>query len=298
MFFGEHAVLRGSRALALAVDKRLSVRLTPRADGRVLIRSALGTLETTVQDLAPRPPFTFLLAVAAEFAPATGFELEVEAGFSSTVGLGSSAAVTAAALGAFARWTGRPETPAALLRTGLALIRRVQGAGSGTDLAASLHGGVIVYQPATLEVRRLWGDDPARAFPGLSLVYSGAKEPTPSVIAKVDVWAAERPRIAREIFTLLGMVTEHAAVAVAAGDWGETGRLMGVHQGLQDALGLTNRALGEIITHLREINGMLGVKISGSGLGDCALGLGAEAAAVPGYETIPVAVSSQGLVIT
>ena len=291
MLFGEHAVLRGKRAVAGAVDARVEVRLTPRADDRVRIRSALGALDTRLDALDIAPPFTFLLAALLDARPLlkSGLELEVTAGFSSTVGLGSSAAVTAAALGALARHTGQPEDPGALLRHGVALIRRVQGGGSGTDLAASLHGGLIGYHATSLEV------EPLPGLPPFTLVYSGAKEPTPKVIKVVDAWSAARPAISRALFDLIGQTTDHALAAIRAGDWAEVGALMTLHQGLQDAMGLTNRALGEVITALRAHPGVWGAKISGSGLGDCAIALGSPNAEVPGYERIPAVFAAEGL---
>merc|ERR1711865_1201575 len=68
------------------------------------------------------------------------------------LGLGSSAAVTVATLGLLHELTNQ-EATAPLLKSkvrlhtaALKLTRQLQGRGSGADLAASLHGGLLGYQ--------------------------------------------------------------------------------------------------------------------------------------------------------
>jgi mevalonate kinase len=291
MLFGEHAVLRGHRAVVGAVADRLTLTLRPRPDRQVLLRSALGEWAGELDDLAVTPPFTYLLAALLEHRPHLpgGCEIEVRSAISSTVGLGSSAAVLAAALGALARWTGGEERRPTLLARGLSLIRQVQGAGSGADLAASLHGGLLAYHPPTGAVHALdWR-------PPFSLVYSGAKEPTAQVIARIDAWERARPDLAAGLFSAMGATTERAIAALRAEDAEEIGILLTAGHGLMESLGLANADLARIVTALREQPGVWGAKISGSGRGDCALALGRTDLAVPGYATLNATWGDTGL---
>lgn len=104
MLMGEHAVLRGQPAIVCAINKRMTIALTPRADRTVRLHSALGEHETTLDDLAPNESFRFVLgairACRADFQQ--GFELDIRSGMSHQMGLGSSAAVTVATLAALA----------------------------------------------------------------------------------------------------------------------------------------------------------------------------------------------------
>ena len=104
MLMGEHAVLRGQPALVCAINKRMKVELTPRADSSVFLHSALGAHETTLDELAPNESFRFVMGAlhACRETLAQGFELEFRSEMSHQMGLGSSAAVTVATLAALA----------------------------------------------------------------------------------------------------------------------------------------------------------------------------------------------------
>lgn len=293
MLFGEHAVLHGRRALVCAVSSRLTVRLTPRADRRVRIESALGRHETSLDAPEPSIPFRFVVAALAHRGAGlpAGFDLAIDSEFSPTVGLGSSAAVTVATLAALDALAGRATDRGTLARDAREIIRRVQGAGSGADAAASVFGGIVAYRADPLDIRRI-----AQA-PPLTLVYSGAKTPTPEVIRRVESARAAMPEIFDAIYETMGRVAEEATAAIERADWTRTGALMNVAQGLMDAIGVNNSALSSIVHALRADPGVLGAKISGSGLGDCVVAIGRPARPDPALCEIPVAVSPEGLIV-
>jgi mevalonate kinase len=179
MLFGEHAVLHGHLALVGAVSQRLRVTLTPHAGSAIHIRSALGEYASDLRNPAPSETFRFMVAALRVFADdlPSGFSLQVESEFSSTIGFGSSAAVTVATVGALLHWS-RGTAPAdQVFSTARRLIRDVQGAGSGADVAASVHGGLVLYRAEPLEIEPLPHTHP------LTAVYSGSKLATPLVIA-------------------------------------------------------------------------------------------------------------------
>ncbi|MEM9057456.1 MAG: hypothetical protein AAGD86_08265 [Pseudomonadota bacterium] len=179
---GEYAVLDGAPAVSMAISRRAIVRVEPAsdfcvrapgflsgsvrfavdADGRLRwlagdpdVRRRLALVDRVVAPLlAGRAPAPFALRLDTRaFFAADGRKL----------GLGSSAALTAALSAALTRHLGLPaQTPDAFLAAALERHRRVQGGrGSGVDLATSLHGGVIEY---TLERAA-----PASRRPGFQL---------------------------------------------------------------------------------------------------------------------------------
>ncbi|PIE25497.1 MAG: mevalonate kinase [Neptuniibacter caesariensis] len=292
MLMGEHAVLFGEKALACAVDKYIYVELSPRTDREVYIDSALATYHSTLDQLVDEPELSFVLAAIRQFKAELpgGFSLKIRSEFSHTVGLGSSAAVTAgcvAALSAFANQTTAPER---LFTRALDVVHSVQGGrGSGTDLVASIFGAVVSYVVEPRQIKALG------ALPDISLFYVGYKTKTPVVLQIVEQRAQQQPDIYADIYRLMGKVTAKAEQAVAARDWHSLGQLMNHYQGLMDALGVSDKALSEIIYTLRSSSTILGAKISGSGLGDCVLALGQDNELAISYEQIPVAVSAQGV---
>ena len=298
MLMGEHAVLFGQRALACAVDKRITVTLTPRQDRSVNIDSELAQYNSTLDELTSHTELSFVLTAIARQAASLpgGFDLLIRSAFSHTVGLGSSAAVTVAVVTALQAYSGNDCDPQALFSESLAVVHQVQeGRGSGTDLVAAVYGGVVGYTVATAgmapQIRRL------RGIPTISLFYVGYKMKTPEVLKRVEAFAAQSPDLYAELYRLMGQTTEQAERAVDNADWPQFGRLMNIYQGLMDALGVNNRDLAEIIYTLRSSPEVLGAKISGSGLGDCVLALGNPLDFPLSYEQIPVTVSAEGVTV-
>lgn len=290
MLFGEHAVLHGHRALCAAVNRRLRVTATARPDDRVIIHSALGERSMALDALDASPPFSFVATCVAEGRSGLtgGVDLRIQSEFRDDLGLGSSAAVTVATLAALDGLSGRAVSAADLHRRGLAVIRHVQGVGSGTDVAASVLGGIVSYRFQPLALKRV-----ASAMP-LTVVYSGSKEKTAAVIARVDGLQRAQPEAVAGIYAAMDRVTGAAESAIAAGEWPQVGALMSMGQGLMEALGVCNARLREILQAMRDAPGILGAKISGSGLGDCLIGVGDAVGALPG-ERLDVAVSGEGV---
>lgn len=293
MLLGEHAVLRGQWSLICAVNQRLRVELTPRADDRIRLQSALGSLEMSRQALVDAPAFRFVCAAIRRHQPElpSGFDLRIESAFSHQVGLGSSAAVTVSTVAVLAAWLGKAPDPDAVFLESVAVVRAVQGVGSGADVAACVHGGVIAYRADPCAVRRLPHRHP------ITVVYSGSKLPTVEVIRRVNEAAAAQPEFFNHVFSLMGSSAESAAGAIEQNDWPAVGRLLNLNQSLMEAIGVSNERLAEIIRALHQDPGILGAKISGSGLGDCVVGLGRAAVFHLPYEVLPVDMAAEGLLI-
>ncbi len=293
MLLGEHAVLHGRRALVMAVDQRLRVTLTPRRDSRIEIDSALGRHQTTLQNPAPHPDFRFIMEAIRRVADrlARGFDLRVDADFSHTIGFGSSAAVTAATVAALRRHGGMEEDLAAIRDEAIAIVRAVQGRGSGADVAASVHGGVVAYRAEPREVRTL------AAALDICAVYCGYKTPTAEVIRRVEAqWAGREARLA-ELYDRIDACAGDGRNALEAGDLSALGAALNHGQKLMEALGVDTPELAAIVAALRADPGVRGAKISGSGLGDCAIGLGRPLHPPPGFTAIQVRAAATGLTL-
>jgi mevalonate kinase len=291
MLAGEHAVLHGRPALVCAVDRRLEVRMGLRDDRRVRIRSDLGEAETTLASLALPPEFRFLETVLSRHAHRlpSGVDVDVISNMSATQGLGTSAAVTVAALAAARALAGCVAPPEALIREARAVIGAVQGRGSGADAAAAVLGGLVAYRADPFHAEKL-----AHVFP-VTLVYAGYKTPTAEVIRRVDAARAADPDRFERIFDAIGDAARAAESAARSGEARPLGAALNDGQAAMETLGVVDAALAEIVSLLRARPGILGAKVSGSGLGDCALGLGRTEWRDPRYPEVPVAMSPRGL---
>jgi mevalonate kinase len=292
MLMGEHAVLRGQPAIVCAISKRLTVTVRPLPGDTIRLHSALGEHETTLSELAPDDTFRFVLAAIRRVRDRLpgGFSLDIRSRMSHQMGLGSSAAVTVAACGALLGALGEEPDPAAVTADAIALIRKVQGGvGSGADVAASVHGGCLRYYAEPRECVRL------SAVPDLTVLFSGSKMPTPDVIAIVEEKRRRHPHVFDGLDALIGETVRDAFSAAAEGDWETMGELMDVNQGLMDALGVNDATLSRLVYALRDDPRIFGAKISGSGLGDCVVGLGRAMRTDWDVPALGVQIDSEGL---
>lgn len=297
MLLGEHAVLHGKPALVCAIDRRITVTLTPWADDKVEIKSDLlgpyhGHLDSGFIAASPcqdNKPFQFILAVLEYCQLPAGCHLHIQSDFSDQMGLGSSAAVTAATLAAVKSWLNQPSSPLALIQQGREIIRRVQGMGSGADIAAAILGGLVSYQSEPLS---------AETYPDLlelSVIYSGSKMPTVKVIQQVQSYFSSHPILFQRLMDSIGQCAIDGIDCVQRKAWSELGKIMTIQQGLMEALGVSSQKLSAIVSSLNKGPKIFGAKISGSGLGDCVIGLGKISNQDNDLGRIPVNMTLQGV---
>lgn len=291
MFMGEHGVLHGKRALVCAVDQYMRVTLEPRRDRIVRIVSALGEDQAELGAIEIRAPFRFIWSAVREGDEelSTGFDLIVESEFSSMIGLGSSAAVTVATLAVLDAWRGRALDREMLHQRAWDVIRSVQGRGSGADAAASVFGGMVAYATQPLKI------EPLKALHPITVVYSGYKTPTAEVIAKVETERQARPALFDGFFFEVDECVKMAVDAICLDHWAEVGHFMDRNHALMEAIGVNDETLERIAVALREQPEILGAKISGSGLGDCVIGLGRVRDWSQPYPLVPCAMTREGV---
>jgi phosphomevalonate kinase len=188
---GAYAVLDGAPAIVAAVD-RYAV-----ADGERVTSSAVPEVRA---------------AFGAEPAPEVDVgALQDESG--RKLGLGSSAAAVVAAIGWRAAARGEdPRLPlvrARIFRAARAAHARVQNGGSGVDIAASVHGGVLRYSTSG-EGASLQALEPPPDLV-MAVYFSGRSGRTSELRARVDRVRARDPKAA--VFVELRVRAQRAADA-------------------------------------------------------------------------------------
>ncbi len=172
---GEYAVLWDAPAVCMAIDRRARAAVRQSADGKCHVTSP---------GFAGADRFGIVDAVTQGRRPALDIELDTRAFMSqgSKTGIGSSAALTVALLAALGNTTD-------VYGQALAAHRRLQdGAGSGVDIAAAVHGGLFQYEMPTNSVRSM-------AWPeGLAyrVIWTGVPSSTAAKLARL-AGAAARP---------------------------------------------------------------------------------------------------------
>ena len=270
MLLGEHAVLAGHRALVCAINRRITVRLSPNMDDCLRIVSSLGRYESPLDGLVDHPSFRFVLQAILQHREniPSGFELKIESEFSADIGFGSSAAVTVATHAALLQWLeGEEPNRDLLFSLALETVHAVQGRGSGADLAASVFGGIVGY---TTEPQF----QPVPVAVPLTAVYCGYKTPTPEVIEHVEQLRAADRGTYNRIYAQIDASVEEAVVCLRNHDFTGFGNILNANQLLMDEMGVNTPELQAIVDALQSHPDIFGAKISGSGMGDCAVGIG------------------------
>ena len=174
---GEYAVLDGAPAICMAVDRRAVATVSKSADGDC-------HLVTPGFDGAD--PFGIVDAVCGGIRPALDIELDTSAFFQGRrkVGIGSSAALTVALVAAL------EHSEDVFVKALLAHSELQGGKGSGIDVAAAVHGGLIEYRSETRSVNRL--DWPADL--NMRVLWMGVSASTQEKLDKLAQSAGERSR--------------------------------------------------------------------------------------------------------
>lgn len=266
---GEYAVLEGAPAVVSAIGRYAVGQYVPGNDpeSEFVAEGVRGALEG-IGDVAAALP------AGSVMVDTKGFSTDGR-----KLGLGSSAAVTAATVAAVMELAGLPVASNRELCFSIAenAHRQAQGGlGSGADVAASVHGGLIQY-------RRPPGGYPIaehlRHPPGLKVVIfaEGRSASTPDLVRAVHEFA-ERDGAAYAS-TLRPMKEASEVFAEAFAD-GKVAALIAAARSFQTALGeLGARAKIPIVTTRFELAADLAINLdgvakpSGAGGGDIGIGL-------------------------
>lgn len=287
MIMGEHAVLYGQPAIVAAINKSLIVNLEVHDSledySAVSVISDINhTIEykSSLNDLKPSKDLEFVLAVIDYFKDEliesnNFYKFTIKSNINSNQGLGSSAAVTAAMVKVIVKFLQQKKEQAKLendqiLEIAKNIVTKVQGGGSGADLAASIFGGVIYYYAEPVKVEVI-GD-----YLPLYIVYSGYKLSTREVIKKIKDNISSSDNISinyKKIFKTIGDLTHKAKSCIENQDWTSLGKLFNQHYLCQAKLELSDNVISDLIGQLQQNENVYGAKISGSGLGDCIIGL-------------------------
>lgn len=268
MICGEHAVALGiSPAIVCAVEARIHIKVSKRADDIIHIQSDLGYWQTNCRNMQfPQDKaLRFVKAAFLALPPPCGVDMQIESAINATLGLGSSAAVLIALVKSLTLLQGKDTLHEAdIHRLAYQILTQVQGIGSGADLAASLRGGMIAYHPYPRYV--ITGlNIPAQAQ--LLSIYAGYKLPT--VEALHYLRERERKEDLSPHYFAMADICQKAILANQKQDWQTFYRLLNAYQERMQAIGMCDE-IERTHTQIGQQEGFAS-KISGSGRGDCVI---------------------------
>ncbi|MDX1611164.1 MAG: mevalonate kinase [Candidatus Thermoplasmatota archaeon] len=276
ILFGEHAVVFGEPAVAVAIDLETKVDVIP--DERLSTHQVNDRPMETYAHLFIEKAVELLWDNAGNTTP---LSIRTNSRLPSAAGLGSSAALSTATCASLLHLTGQfSETR--LARAAYETEWLGQGKqGSPIDTSASTHGQAIYVAREKEEEHHLWslrrGDatwhvhhQPLPRMPFV-VAHSGEKGKTAEAVAKVAMYV-ERTGFAEKIIEDLGEVTRKGRHALVDGDLAKVGSLMTEAHGLLGMLGVSTSRLDELCDVALEA-GAYGAKLTGGGAGGCMVAL-------------------------
>lgn len=190
-------------------------------------------------------------------------------------GMGGSAALSAALLGALSNALGLEKSAAEIAALANELDGVFHGRASGLDTNTVVARGIISFQ-------RDRGVQPVQNKRGFWLLLVDTRERTPTrvMVQKVAELNATSPQLVHDHFERIGALSEDVRQDLQSGNLLSLGEhLNRAHESLQ-ALGVSTAKLDECTRALRA-GGALGAKLTGGGGGGLALGIFAAQPSVP-----------------
>lgn len=261
LLFGEHAVVYGHPALAIALERGVSAWVVPGAPG---VEAPAWGLSASIGDGSRVGAALEALvgALPPQIAPA---RLHVDAHVPAGAGLGSSAAMAVACARGLALAAGVTLDDAVAYDAAMASERVFHGEPSGLDHTVAIRGGLLRFVRGT----------PPRVSPlaigaafDLVVVHVADGADTGAMVRGVREQRGRLGVVATALHDQIGVVVDEAASALDAGDIGRVGELMSVNHSLLGAIGVSTPALDAAVWAAREA-GALGAKLTGAGGGGC-----------------------------
>ena len=299
--FGEHAVVYGKPAIAMAINKGIKVTVEETNDDSLVIlakdlsvkgiaiRVTGGLIEGNVIDDGQLSrlvsyALTALRLVSEKYGgDLRGIRVIIESQLPIGAGLATSAAVSVAAVAAYARLINVKLSKEDIAKISHSVELTVQGAASPMDTATSSIGGVMYIKPG-IELKRL---STSLKIP-LVVGYVERESTTSELVKRVKALYGKYPAVIEKVMDSIGAIVDEALAALNKSDYVALGELMNINQGLLEALGVSNHRLSNIVYMARRA-GALGAKLSGGGGG------GAVIALAPGVEDkVAIAVKLAG----
>ncbi len=265
ILFGEHSVVYGRPAVALAIDLLTTVETTAYSREDMTLGGS--------PDAYDRNPY---LKEAARMEGLRGLDITVRSSVPMGSGMGSSAALISAFLTTL---SAEPKDAPALARNSFVCEYQAQRTGSPADTSTVTAGGLIsiggrgygteLWQVPAMHGRGPWRVDRLRD-PGWTWIvaFSGVPKSTGPRVHEVGV------RLRDDTSHLLDRITavaEDGIRALERADRAEVGRLMNLNHELLVELGIGHPSLDRMVAAVR--GSVLGVKITGAGFGGSLLAL-------------------------
>lgn len=275
---GEHAVVYGSGAIALALDRGVRVAIRqPRnkdKDGPVLNAVGLGICGGVRPDPKGEGPDVLRKALGA-LSDIVGpevkaLEINVDSSIPAGRGLGSSAALSVSILKGLYQFLERPISRVDLISQAMRLEKIFHGKPSGIDHTTICEGGINYFQRhnGDYTLQKIEIKNSLSFAIGMAGPHLGTSNSVKALSERIRL----HEQAYASIFTGISRLALEMKEELSKNNLASVGELMNINQGYLNALGVSTPELEALCAIARE-RGALGAKLTGAGGGGAVIAL-------------------------
>jgi mevalonate kinase len=270
ILFGEHAVVYGKPAIAMALNKRACVKVSENDDNKIHVNirdlGITGYLDfknnSIISDSPKKGILKYILNSIKKVHDGSGLDICIDVNIPIGGGLGSSAAVTVATIAAVSAYNKIELDESEIAKYAHEVELEVQKSASPLDTTVSTYGGLIYLETDAEDIIQLEIDHDIPVVVG----YTDTRGNTGKLVAGVRIRRDIYPEIINPVINSIESVVEEAKEAILNNDKKRIGELMNINHGLLDALGVNTKELSNMVYTARNA-GAFGSKITGAGGG-------------------------------
>ncbi|MCS7136593.1 MAG: mevalonate kinase [Nitrososphaerota archaeon] len=279
ILYGEHFVVYNVPAIVMAIDRVVKVTTSLRDDKLLRICSDLGFAceyenGNTKPLMGGKKSVSFLepvriavRTVLEHFDEKKGLSIDVHSTIPSSVGLGSSGAISVATVAAVSKILGHEIDKEQIWRMSLQAERYVHVTPSGIDPLVSTYGGLLVWRIQD-------GSKPKRINYDIDLVVgnTGIQRSTGKLVSAVGKKKDKKVEGISQLMGVMSWISNLALKAFKEMDLVTLGALMNMNHELLKVIGVSHESLDRLVEATRKA-GALGSKLTGGGGGGCMISL-------------------------
>lgn len=256
---GEHFVVHGSNALAATIDKTVKVYSETSDKNSILSRIDNRVYNTKMN---PNNPVSVVRDETLEYLNQKGkIKITIESNIPRGSGLGSSSAVSVATAASIASLFGKKLDNKTLYEIALKGEKIIHGTPSGIDVAASVYGGLILFNkntvPTTIDLLNKLK---------IIVSISGKTRKTSKMINRFTTMNDTLPYNFQSLVNSSSILTKEAINCLITQDFQKLGAIINFYNSILSNFGLSTQITNRMIETCLE-HGAYGAKITGAGGG-------------------------------
>lgn len=256
---GEHAVVHGKPAVLVSTSKRLFVMLADEKVGQATSLSALRRQDAFVGKICETFEIRFVTSIASQLYISVSSDIPLGAG------MGSSAALSVALMGALVTFMDKPWDSQRINEAAYQAEKFIHINASGSDPAIATHGGILWYRKELDFLKTFWllPFKIPKSFAPFVLINTGREETTGDLVRRVEKLKRKNEAAFTLVLSEIESVTKRMVGAIHDEDEKDFREAIAANENFLETMGVVSSTTKKLMRAIENIGGV--AKISGAG---------------------------------